>query len=513
MSTQDSLPRPKLTGILFVIVLASLAVYANTLFNGFVYDDEYQVLKNPWITDFRYIPTVFTSEVWAFQGAPLSNYYRPLLHVLYMLAYHLFGLRAWGFHAVNIFLHAGVSVLVFLLIYNELADCELKTRLFASCAASALFITHPIHTDAVVPVMSVTDLSLAFFYILSLYTHIRCRRKGHQACFFPAVFFFLATLCKETALTLPLVIFAYDRFACRQETTFVALCKRYAPYLMVAAIYFMIRMYALGSIVPINKQPGLNFYQCVLNVSPLMAQYILKLLLPINLNARYEFHPYTSFFDMKVMLSVAMMLFLAFALYKSARTEKIVFFGLSFLIIPLLPTLYVRAIPCPFAERYLYLPSVGFVLIIAVFLARVVATRPGYAVILQVMLALVIGLCTVGTIRRNAVWRDNYSLWSDTVTKSPNDPFVRNNLGLALANQGRLEEAIVQYSEALRLNPDDDFTHYNLGIALAKQGKLEEAISHYSEALRINPSDEETRALLEFTITQLRNSKARPSHP
>ncbi len=81
-----------------VILLVSFAVYVNALSNDFVYDDSSQVLKNYWIRDVRNLPKIFTKSVWAFQSAPVvSNYYRPVMNVVYMLNYHLFGLAPWGF--------------------------------------------------------------------------------------------------------------------------------------------------------------------------------------------------------------------------------------------------------------------------------------------------------------------------------------------------------------------------------------------------------------------------------
>jgi hypothetical protein len=101
--------------LILVIVLVSFAVYLNTLFNGFVHDDIDQIVDNPWIRDITKIPTMFTTSVWSFQGYN-ANYYRPMMHVVYLFNYHLFGLNPWGFHLINIMLHAAASVLVYLVI-------------------------------------------------------------------------------------------------------------------------------------------------------------------------------------------------------------------------------------------------------------------------------------------------------------------------------------------------------------------------------------------------------------
>ena len=102
--------------LLFVslIALTSFAVYFNSLFNGFVFDDANQVLNNPWLKSSKFIPNIFSSNVWGFEGRETS-YYRPLMHIIYMLTASVFGLNAWGFHFVNILFHTSVSILVFLI--------------------------------------------------------------------------------------------------------------------------------------------------------------------------------------------------------------------------------------------------------------------------------------------------------------------------------------------------------------------------------------------------------------
>ena len=109
-----------------IIIFVSFAVYANALQNGFIYDDHSQILKNHLIRDIRNVPEIFRRSAWTFEEAPpTSNYYRPMLNLFYMVVYYAFGLKAWGYHLLNILFHAGNSVLVFLV----------AARLFGTTAA------------------------------------------------------------------------------------------------------------------------------------------------------------------------------------------------------------------------------------------------------------------------------------------------------------------------------------------------------------------------------------------
>ncbi len=412
------------------------------------------------------------------------------MHVFYMIAYQLFGLNAWGYHAINIFFHAGVSVLVFLLTYRILARSGIPSPLFPSSAAAILFVTHPVHTEAVTPVMSITEPSLAFFYILSFYLYILSKENNKKILLFSALSFFFAALCKETAITLPIVLVAYDFVFDRKREKLADLSRRYTPYLLVAALYFIMRMHALGSFAPLNRHSELSLYQSFINIFPLITRYLMKLLLPVQLNAKYEFHPYISLYDFRVFLSLGVTIMILFILYWSAKRAKIVFLGLCLFAVPLLPTLYIRAIPYPFAERYLYLPSVGFALIIALCIARIIM-KPQGPVVMAVVLPAVVGLYAYGTIQRNPVWRDEFSLWSDTVMKSPHDAIARANLGFALKSRGRLEEAIEQYRTAVGLDPNSEMFKA-LGVAYTAAGQTDKAIEAFESALRIQPNDATT---------------------
>jgi len=139
-----------------------------------------------------------------------------------------------------------------------------------------------------------------------------------------------------------------------------------------------------------------------------------------------------------------------------------------------------------------------------------------------VLVAMVATLAQL-TVRRNEDYRTEVALWTDVVAKRPNNARGHIGLGVALTTQGKPDEAMAHYSEALRINPSYAEAHYNLGIALFRQGKLDEAIAHYSEALRINPSYAEAhnnlgnvlarQGRLDEAIAIMRRSALRPTFP
>jgi protein O-mannosyl-transferase len=477
---------------ILVIFVSSLAVYLNSLSNDFVYDDIAQVWDNPWIKDIRHLPEIFSKSVWSFEtGSETSNYYRPLMHVFYMLAYRIFGLNPWGFHLINVLFHAGVSVLVFIVtmkLLQKFQSSSSDSHILPSSTAALLFASHPIHTEAVTWIAGLPDLSFTFFYLLSFYLYV-LSRDGHKYSYpLSVTSFALAALCKEPALTLLIILIAYDFIVKKHNESLSDRIRRYLPFFLVAGVYLVLRYHALGGFAPEKKYQALNIYQYAINVFPLVTQYLEKLLLPLNLNAFHVFHPISSLFEVRGFLSLLITMAYMVCIFLAFKKNRLVFFGLVLIIVPLLPVLYIPVLgENTFAERYLYLPSFGFVLLIALLLAWVRVNKPAAVRILMGTVIVLAGLYSAATISRNTVWKNDYTLFSDTIRKAPDAKIPRNRLGGFLLNRGRIEEAIEQYQVALQLDPDSDISHYNLGLAFSSKGRIEEAIEQYQAALQLDP--------------------------
>jgi len=481
-----------------IIICVSLGVYFNALFAGFVFDDMHQVLRNPWIKNVGSIPEIFMTDVWNFAGWA-SNYYRPLMHVSYMVSYYVFGLKPWGFHLVNILFHSGVAVLVFLVasrLFKEYQNSFPIPYISPPFVAALLFATHPIHTEVVTPIMGIPDLSFTFFYLLSFYLYIRAGGGFDGSYCFSVGSFFIATLSKEPALTLPVILLGYDYAFQRLNYPLLRHLKRYVPYLAVVGVYLILRHFALGGFAPSKQETGLTVYQYVINTFYLFMLYLEKLLIPVNLNFLYTFQPVQTLFQLETILSLTIgIAFMSLACI-TAKKSKVIFLTLLLVALPLLPALYLPALAQnlenAFAERYLYLPSLGFVLLLAFLLARSgVYKLPKPKIALAIFLLILTGIYSIGTVRRNSVWKDNFSLWEDTAKKSPQSGMACQYLAYALQERGKVEEAITHYGAALRLGGDkvsvQQFVRYNLGVAYGMKGESDKAIEEYQIALKLNP--------------------------
>ncbi|MBI5049033.1 MAG: tetratricopeptide repeat protein [Deltaproteobacteria bacterium] len=493
-----------------IILIVSFGVYANTLFNGFVHDDNEQVLENPWIRDSRYIPDIMFGAVWAFKKLGATNYYRPTMNLTYMAEYHIFGLKPWGWHLVNIVFHALNSIMVFLIaliIFNKQAMLNLlqiqnlKSQFpIPAFIAAIFFVVHPVNTEPVAWVAGVPELTFTLFYLPSFYLYINYS-VGSKSYIVAVILFFLGALSKETALTLPILLFIYD-YVFRRDSikTFSDYIKRYLPFAIIAGLYMLLRIYALNGFAPFKRHPELNSYQYFINIFPLFIQYLEKLLLPVNLNAFHVLHPVYSVLEPRFVISLLLTFSFFIFVILIKKTNNVVFFTLLWIFIPLLPALYIPGVgEATFAERYLYLPSAGFVILSTYMLAMLFDKLGCYnngkffRIVFVISLSVIIALCSAGTVKRSFVWANDLTLWSDTVKKSPDSIFVNYNLGRAYQEYGLFDNAISAYRDILRRDPSLIKVRNNLGVALGQMGLYAEAIAEFKKVLLTAPEDRDAR--------------------
>ncbi|HEY9245981.1 MAG TPA: tetratricopeptide repeat protein, partial [Candidatus Methanoperedens sp.] len=478
---------------IFIIISVSIAIYFNALFNAFVFDDIFQVLENQWIRDIGNIPAIFSQSVWGFNDkASVLHYYRPLMHLIYMFNYHLFGLNPWGFHLVNILFHAGGSVLVYITAMRFLKEAHpstFNTYLSLPFITAILFATHPIHTEVVAWVAAVPEIAFTFFFLLSFYLYMRSEDGSRSNYILSLVSYAFALLSKETALTLPIILVAYDFvLKVRPLRSVKEHFKTYIPYLIVTALYFVARSYGLRDVSPVKKVFDLSLYEYVINVFSFFMHYIAKLILPIHLNAYHIFHPITTILALEGLLALIISVAFIIIVVMALKKNKSVFFSLALVAVPLIPTFYIIGnSEVGISERYLYLPSFGFVLLLALLADMIRVKKPAMNMGLGLCLAVLICFYSMGTINRNAVWKDEYTYFTDTVKKSPDSAILHEALSSVLYNKGDVGGAIEESLQALKLNPNYAAAHIDLGAAYNKKGWLDNSAEHFLMALQLKP--------------------------
>ena len=476
--------RPSVGGALIFFI--TFALYSVTLGHGFVSDDTLQILENRWIKDTSYIFEILRSSGTGFSGE-VSNSYRPMLHLVFMLDYHLFGLNPWGYHLVNITLFSlngllffFLSRLIFKRYLKRIGDGDETVNVLAFISA-LIFTLHPINTEVGNWVSAVPELVFTLFFLLAIYTYMASRGRFIRFFIAPALFF-LSLVGKETAVALiPLLPFLeYLTYG-----TFLRRWRGYIPFFVALSIYLAIRGIAVGGMID-HKIVDLTAFEIVINIFPLLASYLGKLFLPTGLSAMYSIEHHTTLLSLTVVVSISLTLLIALLLYLYRRDGTILFAS-ALIILPLLPAMYLPAIiEGGFAERYLYLPSGGFAIILTAFTYRLYRYFESAALRVPVILAVLLLLLTysLATYNRSLVWKDDISLWGDASRKLPEYPVARFFYGLVLHNGGRLDDALREYGEAVRLDEDLVEAHHNMAIIYEGRGELEEAIDHLEEAVK-----------------------------
>jgi protein O-mannosyl-transferase len=478
---------------LSILILLSLALYAPTLRNDFVTDDHLQILQNPLVVEGKNLSRAFTGEVWDFarnankNNRVGSNYYRPLQLIGYAAEYRIFGDYPLGWHLVNVLLNAVVVWLVYVLISS------LGTPTLAFWAAF-WFALHPMHSEPVAWIAALPELQCAIFLLLAMLFYHRARSAAAPLppILISALFFLAALFSKEPALLFPVILLWYEFFYARASRTDIRpIAVRLVPFLVGLVIYLYARISALTGFAPrINiDRPPLTPWELLFAIPPVFARYIGKLLVPIHMNYFYAF-PMTKTLTLWAVTGFLCALVMALAAFYFRSTRPILSFALCWFVFTLAPALSLNSVAANFfTERYLYIPSAGFAILVAsaglALFSRLSASSTRLA--LSAALVALFAFFIVQTERRIAVFHDNYTLLSTTEPDSPNSYIVQGQLAAAYFDRGDLDGALTHVLRAIDLNPNYILGHLNAGLYYTKKENYDAAITQFQEAMRLYP--------------------------
>ena len=493
-------------GLLFLLALLP---YLNALRNGFVDDDGTQILRNPYIRDFRHLREIFTTTVLSYQGVSRApNYYRPLMNFGYLLCYRLFGPQPYAFHLANLLLHGFVVILLFAVTKRMFRNSTL------AFVAAALFALHPIHTESVDWIAAVTDLELTFFVLLTFGLFLRLDRpqpsRHGLTQLGMAASFALAAVSKEQALTLPLLATLYEHAyrEDRNQTTMAQKVARYGSLWLLTAVYLVFRVRFLGTLAH-SRQP-LAGYEVAFSAITLFGQYMWKLLWPVRLCAFYVFEASDDPTDLHVLAGLAVLVLVAILFVALWKLDRIASFGVLWLVVTLMPVLNARWMADNvFTERYLYLPSVGFCWVLAWGWTRLVARSASYTFPWRSLLAVASGViaicCAIRIVTRNADWRDDVTFYTSSIAASPRAFYLHNDLGAVYWAKGDVKSAEREWTEALKLAPNNAPVLDNLALLNRTRRHYEEAVDYSLRALVLDPDDADAYANLGSAYVEMGN--------
>ncbi|MBW1981220.1 MAG: tetratricopeptide repeat protein [Deltaproteobacteria bacterium] len=505
-----------------LILVSTAIVYGNSLHNDFTnWDDTELVVKNVSIRslDSKNIVKIFTPKK--------GKTYQPVRVLSYAIDYRLWNLNPLGYHISNTALHGLSAIILYLLLTAVLKrlrgeEYDGSNRMVALCTA-LLFVMHPVNVEAVAWISSRKYVLLALFYILAFYLYVEAEReKTSFSCYILSiVVYLLALLSSPFSVTLPAVLYLYDYCRHTDLNFFYILRKKflyYLPYLFLSIVQtiLLLNLVATGTGAAIKSHYHNNPLYTLLLMLWALYDYFRNMLLPFWLNNWYLENISYDFPVYKIIIAACILLSLIiYVTVRPKKWQRLPLFCFGWFFITLLPVTNIIPISTKIADRYLYLPGIGLFLWFSLILENFLYTHPAKRLrTFAVSTAAVILLTSLSylSIERNKVWQNSVSLWSDSLSKTPNNRTAHLNLGQALGDEGRLEEAMAHYQEALRLYPNYAEAHNNLANALLQQGKLDQAIAHFNKALQLLPGFAEAHNNLAVALLQQGKIKQATEH-
>lgn len=488
--------------ILLILLVVSSVVYANSINNGFVYDDKSSIVDNPYIRNISAIPGSFVHPEYL-TSAGIRNHYRPLVVISHTINYAVGGLNPAVYRITNLLFHIGTAFLLYLTVEAVLSN------FYIAFASSLIFAVHPFNSEAVNYIVARSSLMSGFFYLLAFYCWVKFRRQRIEGFsnFLPLTSFFyicsllafsLGMLSKEVVITLPIALWVYDLYFVHPRRV-VLKWRTYIPYfpfIFSLILPLIIRaIHAEGGIIPPFKRDiGSQIY----TVLPVLAGYLKLMFMPAGLTIAHQVEIYHTPLAIPVIFSAVILLLYvlnAAYLYRRKETEwRLLSFFMFWYVITMLVILIVP-LNRIMQENRSYISGAGFALFIGIILWKVIYNRQRIKLAYG-LLAVLILLYSAGTVYRNTAWKSSVALWTDAMEKSPHDPLVYNNLSVAYKDVQDYDKAKDVLKRGIILLPDDWMLHYHLGIAYKITGELDRALYEFGRALRISPDSAATYTVI-----------------
>jgi protein O-mannosyl-transferase len=499
--------------ICLLLAVATFLIYSPVRNYGFVnYDDSDYFFANPHVLG----GLTWTNIKWAFTSTESANWH-PLTWLSLMLDATLFGKGAAAPHLTNVLLHAANSILLFIL-FRRLTGAVMRSAMLAM-----IFALHPLHVESVAWVAERKDVLSAFFGLLSLLGYARYAANNQSpwaettgsswlmTClsspsYWLAFFFFACGLMSKPMLvTLPFVMLLLDFWPLGRcnSLSLPRLVIEKIPFFILSTIMSFVTyrvQQEAGAVPPLSRFPlGLRMENTLVSY----ARYLGKIFLPVNLATPYSAANYWP--GLLVFFSLALFAALCVAAVVLRKKFPFAFTGWFWFAGMLVPVIgLVQVGGQAMADRYMYLPLIGILVMIAWGIGEICAKyQPsrGTVVFFATLLFLV---CAVRARNQVSVWKDDGTLFGHALAVTKNNYVADLDYGFWFSQNGNPQQALHYYDDAVKMAPDDPTALYNAGNAFARLGRWQDAIDVYRHALEIVTNDPSVMDNLGFALAQNR---------
>jgi tetratricopeptide (TPR) repeat protein/peptidoglycan/LPS O-acetylase OafA/YrhL len=493
----DNLIRKLPWHVTITIAGMGIFIYANTITTGFIWEEDDFILENPYLRSIKNISFFFEPQYWLKDSQLFRGVFRPLVEVFFTFGINIWGLNPIPFHMANLILHILNSLLFYLIIMKITKDR------FVSFLCGVLFVSHPIHSEAVAWIKNLSELMVFFFIFVSMYMWINVISTSGNNSYrgigiwiwltFSTFVFALALISNEISITLPLVFSIY--IIC-----FVPREKWKRSFFYTIPVYGLAICLGLFWVFLLNERKALDLFSLKGFISSpflffnTISKYITLILFPIKLNACHSIRQGFDFKDMGLWLRATAIVFFIAILFLSFRKSRFFFFATSLLLLTLIPISIIHYIGGgSIAEHRLYIPSAGFCIALSGGITYLYKRpwRRISPILAQKMvisfLAILICMYSFKNISRNVVITNEVSLGEDTIRKSPDLVRPRIFLARAYIKRGEISKAREQLEMAIALNPEEPEIYFHMGNIYHIAGEMKKAMESFEEALKFKP--------------------------
>lgn len=494
-----------------IILICSLLLYGNTAFNLYALDDQLTIYDNKFVTEgVSGIPDILTHDAFegffGERGSKLisGGRYRPLSFVTFAIEWELFQNNPMISHCINIVLYGLMCCAMYyflILLFNDFN--HIKFNLSLSLLATLLYCFHPIHTEVVANIKGRDEILAFLFALCSFIVFIKLLEKdslNKKIILF--ILMAMAMLSKENSITFlaifPLIAFYKDNFNLKKQFML------YIPVVLAAIFYLILRFkFTQVGVSDLSTEILNNPFARAVGTEKFgttvfsYLQYLWILVFPFNLTHDYYFNqiPYRDLQSPLVWVAILFVLGIIFYLIKNYKSKSIVFFGILFFVVTFsIVSNAFFTVGIIMNERFVFISSMGFSLIIAFYLLKIKNSK-----ILYLFIFGILGFYSFKTIDRNRAWYDNYTLFSTDYKTSQNSAKVSTALGgtytdLAEATKDttlrrkRLDSSIDILNNSINIYPENSQAWLLLGNAFIKRfNDNQKGLEIYKKALSLRP--------------------------
>jgi len=471
------------------LVITTLVAYEPIRLNGFVtYDDGKYIYENPMITggvSWQSFGQAFTK--------PHFFMWHPLTTISHIVDCRFFGLNPLGHHFVSLLLHITNALLLFWILKN------ITGTMWASAFVATVFALHPVQVESVAWASERKTVLSGLFWLLTMATYIRYARQPRLGRYLVVLLVFgLCIMTKPVVVTLPFALLLLDywpldrvrwgqpaKTKSSQKSAGWLIAEK-IPLLAISAFLGIMTYVAQkqGGIVPTLENMPLDYR--VANMFLSYIRYIGKMVWPSGLAVCYPY-PLVVLSDASVLTCAMLFIALTILSIYIGRRKKYVAVGWLWYVGTLVPVIgLVQSGAQAMANRYMYIPMFGLLIIIGWAVKDFIVNRPRIRIAATAMGVIVLLSMLILTRIQVRHWENTLTLFEYTLNVTEDNPVIENSYGVALFNEGRTDEAEPHLSKAVRLAPAFVVARNNLTKVYLKQGKLNEAIEHLNELIRHN---------------------------